>query len=314
MVEDIKLAYVFPGQGSQKVGMGLDVYVHFASAREVYDEVDKTLGFSLSRLCFEGPEEDLVQTINVQAAVLTTSIACMKAAQEATDNSIPTPTFVAGHSLGEYTALVAAGVLSLSDAVRLVRERGRLMHEAGQRRQGGMMAVMGLDKEIIEDICIAVGTVISNINSPGQIVVSGSKDSLEKARRLAQVKGARRVIPLKVSGAFHSALMEPAIEGLKTAISGFKFNEPKMPIVANVTAQPLTGLDAIQEELVSQIVHCVKWQQSVEVMISRGVTTFFELGPGEVLTGLCKRISPGARTYNINNVDSITAIADWRKG
>jgi [acyl-carrier-protein] S-malonyltransferase len=314
MVEEIKVAYVFPGQGSQAVGMGLDLYVHFASAREVYDEVDKTLGFSLSRLCFEGPEEDLIQTINVQAAVLTTSIACMKAAQEATNNELPPATFTAGHSLGEYTSLVASGVLSLSDAVRLVRERGRLMHEAGQRRPGGMMAIIGLEKEPIEDICIAVGTVISNVNSPGQIVISGSKDSLEKARRLAQIKGARRVIPLKVSGAFHSPLMDPALEGLKTAITGFTFCEPAMPIVANVTAQPLTGIQAIQEELVSQIVHCVKWQQSVEAMIARGVTTFFEMGPGEVLTGLCKRISPGARTFNISNVESITAVSEWRKG
>jgi len=256
----------------------------------------------------------LIQTINVQTAVLTTSIACMRAAQEATNNGLPTPTFTAGHSLGEYTSLVASGVLSLSDAVRLVRERGRLMHEAGQRRPGGMMAIIGLEKDTIEDICIAVGTVVSNLNSPGQIVISGSKDNLEKARRLAQIKGARRVIPLKVSGAFHSPLMDPAVEGLKNAISGFTFKTPEMPVVANVTAQPLSSIEAIQEELVSQITHCVKWQQSVEVMIARGVTTFFEFGPGEVLTGLCKRISPGARTYNINNVESITAISDWRKG
>ena len=165
MVEEIKVAYIFPGQGSQSVGMGLDLYVHYASAREVYDEVDNTLGFSLSRLCFEGPEEDLTQTINVQAALLTTSIACLKAAREVTDNSLPAPAFVAGHSLGEYTALVVAGVLSLSDAVRLVRERGRLMHEAGQRKPGGMLAIIGLDEEIVENVCLSVGTTISNINS-----------------------------------------------------------------------------------------------------------------------------------------------------
>lgn len=314
MVEEIKVAYVFPGQGAQSVGMGLDLQVHYASARDIYEEVDNTLGFSLSRLCFEGPEEELSQTINVQAAVLTTSMACLKAAQEVTGNSLPTPTFVAGHSLGEYTALIVAGVLTLQDAVRLVRERGRLMHEAGQRKSGGMLAVIGLDLEIVEDICRSVGTAVSNINSPGQIVVSGPQENLAKARRLAQLKGARRVIPLKVSGAFHSPLMEPAIEGLRNAIAGFEFKEASIPVVSNVTAQPITSVPAIKEELTSQIVHCVKWQQSVETMIARGVTTFFEIGPGDVLTGLIKRISPGARTYNISNVHTITEIATWRKG
>jgi [acyl-carrier-protein] S-malonyltransferase len=314
MVEEIKVAYVFPGQGSQSVGMGLDLQVHYASARDIYEEVDNTLGFSLSRLCFEGPEEELSQTINVQAAVLTTSMACLKAAQEVTGNSLPKPTFVAGHSLGEYTALIVAGVLSLQDAVRLVRERGRLMHEAGQRKSGGMLAIIGLDLEIVEDICLSVGTAVSNINSPGQVVVSGPEENLAKARRLAQIKGARRIIPLKVSGAFHSPLMEPAIEGLRNAISGFDFKEASIPLVANVTAQPITSVQAIKEEITSQIVHCVKWQQSVETMIARGVTTFFEIGPGDVLTGLIKRISPGARTYNISNVRTITEIASWRKG
>ena len=314
MVEEIKVAYVFPGQGSQSIGMGLDLYVHYASAREVYEEVDETLGFSLSRLCFEGPEEDLLQTINVQAALLTTSIACLRATQEVTENGLPAPTFTAGHSLGEYTALVVAGVLPLADAVRLVRERGRLMHEAGQRKPGGMMAIIGLDQEILADICLSVGTVISNINSPGQIVISGPQENLEKARRLAQLKGARRVIPLKVSGAFHSSLMEPAIEGLKNAVSTFKYKEPTVPIISNVTASLLTKVEAIKEELVSQIVHCVKWQQSVEYLISRGITTFFEIGPGDVLTGLIKRISPGARTVNMSSVETVSEASNWRKG
>jgi [acyl-carrier-protein] S-malonyltransferase len=303
MAEEVKVAYVFPGQGSQKVGMGQDLYIHYASAKQVYDQVDEILGFSLSRLCFEGPEEDLLQTINVQAAVLTTSIACLKAAEEATKFTLPHPTYVLGHSLGEYTSLVVAGVLGLSDAVRLVRERGRLMNEAGRRKKGGMLAIMGLELPVVENICLSVGTVVSNVNCPGQIVI-----------RLAQIKGARRVIPLKVSGAFHSNLMEPAMEGLKNAVSGLTFNKPMMPIIANVTAQPLTAVETIREELISQIIHCVKWQQSVEATISKGVTTFFEIGPGEVLTGLIKRISPGAQTFNINNVDSLTEIANWRRG
>jgi [acyl-carrier-protein] S-malonyltransferase len=314
MAEEIKVAYVFPGQGSQKIGMGLDLYVHYASAKEVYDQVDDILGFSLSRLCFEGPEEDLLQTINVQAAVLTTSIACLKAAEEATKYTLPHPTYVLGHSLGEYTALVVAGVLSLSDAVRLVRERGRLMHEAGRRKKGGMLAVLGLDLPVVENICLSVGTVVSNVNSPGQIVISGAQENIDKARRLAQIKGARRVIPLKVSGAFHSPLMEPAIEGLKNAVNGMNFGKPIMPIIANVTAQPLTAVETIKEELISQIIHCVKWQQSVEATISRGVTTFFEIGPGDVLSGLIKRISPGAQTFNINTVESLGEMANWRKG
>ena len=314
MIEDIKVAYVFPGQGSQQVGMGMDLYVHYAAAREVYDEVDKTLGFSLSRLCFEGPERELTQTINVQPAILTTSIACLSAAQEATGNKIPLPTFVAGHSLGEYAALVVAGVLPLSDAVKLVRERGRIMHEAGQRKPGGMLAILGLDLQTVESVCYSVKTEISNINSPNQIVISGSEENLVQARRLAQLKGAKRVIPLKVSGAFHSVLMEPAISGMRNAISEFSFNKANIPIVANVTAQPVTDVEAIKEECVSQIVHCVRWQQSVETMIARGVTTFFELGPSDVLTGLIKRISPGAQTFNINNVESIQLIAGWRKG
>jgi len=314
MAEDVKVAYVFPGQGSQQVGMGLDLYVHYASAKEVYDQVDGVLGFPLSRLCFEGPEDELLQTINVQVAVLATSIACLKAAEEATNYSLPQPTFLAGHSLGEYTALVVAGVLSLTDAVKLVRERGRLMHEAGRRTQGGMMAILGLDLAVVENICLSVGASVSNINCPGQIVVSGNKQSLEKARRLAQIKGARRIMPLRVSGAFHSSMMDSALEGLKSVLGTITFNRPRVPIIANVTSQPLTTVETIKEELISQLVHAVKWQQSIEVMIAKGVTTFFEIGPGDVLSGLIKRISPGAQTFNISNLETIANLANWRKG
>lgn len=312
MVEREKVAYVFPGQGSQEVGMGFDVYVHFASAREVFDEADKTLGFPLSRLCFEGPEEELIQTVNVQPAVLTTSIALLRAAQEASGQSLPPPTFVAGHSLGEYTALVVANVLTLADGIRLVRERGRLMHEAGRRKPGSMVAVIGLDQQVIEDICLHTGTEISNINSPGQIVISGTEDNLAKARRLAQLKGARRIIPLKVSGAFHSSLMEPALPGLRDAIGAFSFKTPTIPIIANVTAEPLTDIEATKTELGRQIRHCVQWQRSIENVIDKGVTIFFEIGPGEVLTGLIRRISPGVQTFNISNVKSAVEIANWR--
>jgi len=314
MVEEIKAAYVFPGQESHSVGMGLDLYVHYSSAREVFDEVDKTLGFALSRLCFEGPQEDLRATINVQPAVLTTSIACLRAAQEVSENGLPPPTFVAGHDIGAYTALVVAGALSLSDAVRLVRERGRLMNEAGQRTPGGMVAMTGMDAETVRDVCLSAGTEVAYIDAPDQVTITGTQEALTKARRLVQIKGARRVVPLRVSGPFYSPLMEPAMGRLRSAITGFTFNKPSVPVVANVTAQPLTDLEAIKEELVSQITHSVKWQQSVENMIANGVTTFFEMGPGEVLTRLIKRISPGAQTFAISNTQTVGEITRWRRG
>ena len=314
MVEEIKVAYVFPGQESHAVGMGLDLFVHYAAARSVFEEVDETLGFSLSRLCFEGPAAELGQTVNVQPAVLATSVACLKAAQEVSQDGLPAPTFVAGHGIGAYSALVVAEALTLSDAVRLVRERGRLMNEAGQRTPGGMLSMTGLDIETVRDICLSAGTEIAQIDAPDQVTISGTSESLTKARRLMQIKGARRVIPLKVSGPFYSALMEPAIGRLRNAIAGFTFNKPSIPVVANVTAQPLVDLEAIKEELVSQIVHCIMWQQSVENMIARGVTTFFEMGPGEILTRLIKRISPGAQTFNVSTVQTVSEITAWRRG
>jgi [acyl-carrier-protein] S-malonyltransferase len=314
MVEAIKVAYVFPGQESHSVGMGLDLYVHYTSAREVFDEVDKNLGFSLSRLCFEGPQDDLKQTTNVQPALLATSVACLRAAQEVSNNGIPEPMFVAGHDVGTYAALVAAGVLTLADGSRLIRERGRLMNEAGQRTGGGMVSMTGLDIEVFKNICFSTGVEIAYIDAPDQVTLSGTQENLTKAKRLAQIKGARRIVPLRVNGAFNSILMEPAIERLRNAISEFTFNKPAVPVVANVTAQPLTDLEAIKEELVSQIVRPVQWQQSVENMIARGVTTFFEMGPGEMLTRLIKRISPGAQAFNISNAQTVSEITKWRRG
>lgn len=314
MVEEIKVAYVFPGQESQSVGMGQDLYVHYASARSVFDEVDKTLGFSLSRLCFGGPQEDLRQTINVQPAVVATSIACLKAAQEASNDGLPAPTFVAGHDVGTYTALIATGVISLSDAMRLIRERGRLMNEAGQRISGGMLSMSGLDIEAFQKICSSAGAEIAYFDAPDQITISGTQESLTKARRLAQIKGARRIIPLRVSGPFNSMLIEPATERMRNAIAEFKFNKPSVPIVGNVTAQPLPDVEAIKEELVSQIVHPIQWQQTIENMIARGVTNFFEMGPGETLTKLIKRISPGAQVFNVSSFQTASEISRWRRG
>jgi [acyl-carrier-protein] S-malonyltransferase len=314
MVEDIKVAYVFPGQESIQVGMGLDLFVHYNSAREVFEEVDRTLGFPLSRLCFEGPEEDLAQTPNAQAAVLTVDIACLRAAEEATDHTLPPPTLVAGHGAGEYAALVAAGVMTLDDAVRLVRERGRLMNEAGRRKAGGMLTILDVDRDIIEGICVTTGVEISNVNAPDNIVISGDETRLLKAKRLAQVKGAKRMVPVKVSGGFHSSLMEPALEGMINAVSQFKYETPTVPIISNVTAQPMTSLEAIKEELISQIAHGLKWQQSIETMLARGITTFFEVGPGNTLTKYIKSISPGALTFNISSAESTNEIVKWRRG
>jgi [acyl-carrier-protein] S-malonyltransferase len=291
--------------------MGLHLYTRFLSAKDVFDEVDRTLGFSLSRLCFEGPEDELTQTINVQPAVLTVSIACLKAAEEIIGSSLPLPDVVAGHSLGEYTALVVAGVLSLSEAARLVRERGRLMSEAATISPGGMVAVLGLDEKTVIDICISADTEISNINCPGQIVVSGAEEKLVEFRRLAEVKGARRIIRLKVSGAFHSRLMSPASEGLQKAISEFTFGEPLIPIMANVTADTLIDAKAIQEELAAQIIHCVRWQASVENMIASGVTRFVEIGHGQVLADLIKRIDPAAQIFNIGDVEIEKQVEKW---
>ena len=310
-MEGAKVAYVFPGQGSQSVGMGLNLYTQFQSARDVFDEADKTLGFSLSRLCFEGPEDELTQTINVQPAVLTVSIACLKAAEEAVGGSLPLPDEVAGHSLGEYTALVVAGVLSLSEAVRLVRERGRLMNEAAGLRPGGMVAVLGLDEETVRDVCISADTEISNINCPGQIVVSGAEEKLAEFRRLAEIKGARRTIRLKVSGAFHSRLMESAADSLHKIISESHFSEPEIPVMANVTAATLIDAKTIQEELSAQIMQCVRWQASVENMMACGVTRFVEIGHGQVLTDLIKRIDPSAQVFNIGDMEIEKQVETW---
>ncbi len=300
-----KAAYVFPGQGAQQVGMGADLYQTSPSAREVFDETDAILGFSLSRLCFEGPEEELTKTHNVQPAVLATSIACLRTVQHTNNNDLPSPSLIAGHSLGEYTALVAANVLSLGDAVSLVRERGRLMHEAGQKNPGGMLAIMGLDLEAIEEICLRSKCDISNINCPTQTVISGAVESLAEAKELARARGALRLIPLKVSGAFHSSLMEPVVDEFSEVLSTVVLQPPTIPIIANVTTRILTDTDSIKEELLEQLRHCIQWQSSIEYMIRSGVTSFYEIGPGKVLCSLIKRTSAKIQALNISGIEDL---------
>lgn len=301
-----KVAHVFPGQGSQTVGMGYTLYQSSYKAREVFEQADEALGFPLSRLCFEGPEEKLRQTINAQPAIMTASIACLRAASEI--NGMSKPAFVAGHSLGEYTALVAADVLRFTDAVCLVRERGRLMQEAGEIRPGGMAAVIGLDEVTLRDVCRESGAEIANFNCSGQIVISGTKEAIARAMELAKAKGARSVIALQVSGAFHSTLMQPTVEGMAQAISKISFRTPEVPIVVNSTAKAVTTAQEVKDELLRQLCHCVQWQPTVEYMVGEGVSTFIEIGPGRVLSGLIKRISNKVQVLNISDPESIKAV------
>ncbi len=307
--EAIKIAYVFPGQGSQWVGMGRDLYDSFGSARAVFEQADEVLAFPLSRLCFDGPEDELRQTVNAQPAIVTVSLACLAAIQDMGDgNRLPAPAFVAGHSLGEYTALAAAGMLDFATAIYLTRERGQLMHQAALKEPGGMLAVIGLDEASLAEICAQTGTHIANINCPGQLVLSGAKKSLAKAAALAESGGAHRIIPLPVSGAFHTPLMQPAVAGMSRVIATVSFREPLTPIVVNTTAQAVTTVELVKQELLAQLCNGVQWQRSIEYMIDNGVSTFIEIGPGRVLSGLIKRINRNVKTLNIGDAGAVKGL------
>jgi [acyl-carrier-protein] S-malonyltransferase len=312
VIEAAKVAYIFPGQGAQYAGMGRDLYDSSDSARAVFKKADEALGFPLSQLCFNGPDDELRQTINAQPAIVTISLALLSAIRNSNGSkNLLAPAFVAGHSLGEYTALAAAGVVDFATAIYLTRERGRLMHQAGLENPGGMAAIIGLDEASLADICTRSGTKIANFNCPGQLVISGDKDSLNRAMKLAEAKGARRIMPLQVSGAFHTHYMQPAADSLAEIIATISFVAPQVPIIANTTASEITTAEMVKEELLSQLCNSVLWQRSIEYMIDSGVSIFIEIGPGKVLSGLIKRINKDVKTINICDIESITKISNF---
>ena len=298
-----KYAFLFPGQGSQTVGMGFDLYKASSLVKDVFEEVDDALGRKLSQIIFEGPEEDLRKTINAQPAIMATSIAAYRFVQASIKN-VPDPIFLAGHSLGEFTSLVASGVLDLSETARLVQKRGELMQKACELRPGAMAAVLGLDAVTLSEISAQTGTYVSNINTENQIVISGEKKRVAMALDMSMARGARKVVPLKVAGAFHSGLMEPAREGLINAIAVMDFNEPIIPIVGNTTFQKLDTSEQVKDELVNQLCNCVNWKQSVDYMINNGVSSFIEFGPGKALTAMIKRINSDCKVFSVDSVQS----------
>ncbi len=299
------VALVFPGQGSQFVGMGKALYDRSAAARGVFDRADETLGFALSRLCFDGPADELEDTINAQPAILTASVAALEAIEEraAETGARIEPVVVAGHSLGEYTALVAAGAIDFPAALRVVRERGRLMKEAGDERPGGMAAVIGLDRDALEAVCAGAAVdgvvVVANDNCPGQSVISGELPALQRAMDLAKQSGAKRVARLGISIASHSPLMARASSQLGDILAGLPLRPPRIPVVANGSGRLMATVDEVRHELAHHVERPVDWTRSVRTMVEAGAATFVEVGPGQVLSGLIKRIDRSVVTVGL---------------
>ena len=309
-----KTAFLFPGQGSQSVGMGKDLADNFSVAREVFEEADQALGFSISKLCFEGPEDELRKTVNTQPAILTVSVAALRVLQQAEISFDIT----AGHSLGEYSALVGAGVLDFADAVRLVNKRGQFMQEAVPLGEGAMAAVMGMEREKVVEICAEVekeaGAVQAvNFNCPGQIVIAGKTVAVEKAAAALKAAGAKRAIMLPVSAPFHSTLLQPAAEKLALELEKVSFHEPKLPVVANVTGKISTNSNEIKQLLVTQAANPVLWEDCVATVAAYGATVSVEVGPGKVLTGFTKKIAPEIATLNVEDMESLQKTLDYFK-
>jgi len=303
------IAFVFPGQGSQYAGMGKDLVEAFPVARQVFEEANDALGFDLAALCYNGPEEALKLTTNTQPAILTASLAALKVLEQETGL---VPTYVAGHSLGEYSALVAAGALSFVDAVRTVRQRGAFMQDAVPVGVGAMAAILGLETAELDAVCreASQGEVVSpaNFNSPGQVVIAGHAAAVERAIELAKAKGAKRAMPLPVSAPFHCALMVPAGERLRVVLDAITVTSLRVPVVSNVEAIPNSDAGRVKALLVAQVSAPVRWDESVQKMAELGVDRFIEVGPGKVLAGLIKRIVKGAATQNVEDVASLKAL------
>ncbi|MEQ6356360.1 ACP S-malonyltransferase [Lysinibacillus sp. M3] len=309
-----KIAFIFPGQGSQVVGMGQEFIENSAESKAFYERANQSLGFELSKLMLEGPAEELTLTYHAQPALLTTGVMVAEKLRAAGIM----PNYAAGHSLGEYGALVIAGVLSFEDAVSVVHKRGLYMNEAVPAGQGAMAAILGMELEalhaVTEKVSVAGDPVqVANVNCPGQIVISGTKEGVEKASLAAKEAGAKRAIPLVVSGPFHSELMRPSSEKLREALADISLSVPQIPVVGNVMGKELEDVPAIQHELVEQVYSAVQWEASVREMISQGVDVFIECGPGKVLSGLVKKIDRSVTTYCVYDETSLEAVLEASK-
>lgn len=309
-----KIAFIFPGQGSQAVGMGQEFVENAAESKAFYENADKALGFALSKLMLEGPAEELTLTYNAQPALLTTGVMVAEKLRAAG----VTPDFAAGHSLGEYSALVIAGVLSFDDAISVVHKRGLYMNEAVPAGQGAMAAILGMELNALHDVTEQVTATgdavqVANVNCPGQIVISGTKEGVEKASVAAKEAGAKRAIPLVVSGPFHSELMRPSSEKLRVTLDDIALSAPQIPVIGNVMANELQDVSAIQHELVEQVYSAVQWEASVREMIAKGVEIFIECGPGKVLSGLVKKIDRSVATYCVYDEASLEALLEASK-
>ncbi|WP_216828023.1 ACP S-malonyltransferase [Alkalihalobacterium elongatum] len=310
-----KIAFIFPGQGSQFVGMGQSLIESKPDIEKVFATADEQLGYALSDIMLNGPEDQLKRTENTQPALLTMSVAVLEALKEYNI----TPDYVAGHSLGEYSALVCAQSLTFEDAVRAVRQRGLFMEEAVPAGEGAMAAILGMERTVLEEVTEEVSkngdsVQLANLNCPGQIVISGTAEGVRKASELAKEKGAKRTIPLQVSGPFHSSLMKPAAEKLATVLDGISITEAKVPVIANVTADVVTEAPDIKNKLIEQVYSPVLWEDTVRRLIDLGVDTFVEIGAGNVLSGLVRKVQRRVNVFAISDIESIHAMVAKMKG